>query len=855
MTAHLEKPTPQGRVFAKDQRRAAALPLGGLGAGHVALCGDGALRQWQLHNIPNHRGHIPGSFFALRLMGVDPPSSIGRILQSAAVPGLENPAPNVSDHETPGDSLASERWPFVDDTLFEVAYPYARIRYVDDALPVEVALEAVTPFVPLDADASGLPLVRYRFTLRNRSHEFVHGWLASSLQNSAGWDGVTPIRGNRCGHYGGNVNRLIQRADRTAVLMDNPRLAETAAGAGQLLLSTSHPAAALPRFAAADDLLRYMSTLQAVYPERDMDPREIRRLIRERAVAMSAPVGPSAPGETWNAAVVAAVGLEPGASVDVEFIHAWYFPNRYVDFDHNGNGTSYRRSSFFLGNAYAARFGDVAEVHEYFESNRALLLGQSQAWADACSNTSGPDVIADIASAQGSLVRSPTVFRSEDGTLFGFEGSLGESTLNWNSDAGGSCPLNCTHVWNYEQALSRMFPQLERTMRDTEFRIQGADGSIPHRVVVPLYLPQLHGVVIGGPANAALDGMLGVFLKSYREVRQGAGIEWLTTSWPRLVLLLEHISRTWDTEGDGILRGEQPVTYDIALTGPNMFIGSLWLAALRAMQEMAQLVEPGMAARLGDRFTAASAAYDQLLWNGEYYAQTDAGDRFDFGDGCLSDQLLGQWWAHQLELGHLLPVERVRSALAAIVRHNFRAGFTDFGVANRIFADGDDRGLVICSWPNAGRPAVPVRYCDEVWTGIEYQVAAHCLMEGMADEGLLLLQSLRDRHDGTRRNPYNEVECGDHYARAMAGWSVVEASTGFRYDAVARRMSLHRTPQTFPFLAGSGWGTVELAGSSLTVRCLGGVVDVDTVVVGDDPIPFGERLTAGDARRLKVQHD
>ncbi|NUR87789.1 MAG: hypothetical protein HOY71_27205, partial [Nonomuraea sp.] len=568
------------------------------------------------------------------------------------------------------------------------------------------------------------------------------------------------------------------------------------------------------------DALRYAETLKWGGP---VDPHDFFALPRM-------PVGPSPAGRTWCGALGVPYRLEPGETVTVEFAHAWWFPNRYVEHDSPGYGGS----RFWLGNHYATRFGGALDVVDAYRRDRESLLGQSRAWADAISTSDLPEPVADLVSAQGTLVRSPTLFRAADGRCYGFEGTLGESTLNWNGDAGGSCPLNCSHVWNYEQALSRLFPGLAVTMRDTEFAIQAPEGYLPHRVIAPLYLPQLHGVTIGGPDRPALDGMLGAVLKTYREVRQGAGTGWLTGHWPALTRLTSSIAETWDPEGRGLLTGDQPVTYDISLTGPNLFVGGLWLAALRAMEEMSLLVEPAAAKQFRERFEVARAAYDAALWNGEYYAQEGSGAAYDFGAGCLSDQLLGQWWAHQLELGHLLPPDRVRSALSAIVRHNFRDGFRGFEHGYRVYADRDDAGLLLCTWPRGGRPEVPVRYCDEVWTGIEYQVAAHCLMEGLEEEGLRLLRALRARHDGTRRNPYNEIECGDHYARAMAGWSVLEAVTGFRYDAVRSRITLADRPGRFPFVAGTGWGVAEVfPGGTAKLTCLGGHLTARELVVGD----------------------
>ena len=231
---------------------------------------------------------------------------------------------------------------------------------------------------------------------------------------------------------------------------------------------------------------------------------------------------------------------------------------------------------------------------------------------------------------------------------------------------------------------------------------------------------------------------------------------------------------------------------------------------------MAKLAgDSGFATSLHDRFERGSAEYDRLLWNGSYYIQLidDAAPPEDqFGVGCLTDQLFGQWWAHLLDLGHILPEAHVKATLRSIVEFNTRRGFQGFEHGYRIFADQDDTGLLICTWPQGGRPDVPVRYCDEVWTGIEYQVAAHCIMEGDVESGLQLTKSLRDRYDGSRRNPYNEIECGDHYSRAMAGWSVLEAITGVRYDGM--RGSLQIAPAGLPDLLqapvvfGDGWGTL-----------------------------------------------
>jgi len=811
-------------VYSRAALRHVAMPLGGIGAGQIALGGDGGLRQWQIHNQVNHLGFVPDSFFAILASAVEPPLDVLRILQSReAIERADDPTPLVTDDRIPPDQRdLLQRFTGVERTTFRGPYPIARVAYEDDALPLDIELEAFSPYVPLDSGQSGYPAIVFNFSLRSRWRHDLHGCLAASLQNAVGWDGVTPISGNRCPLYGGNINKLRRGNGRTEIVMENPALPDDHPGAGQMVLAAlSDTARSHERWSTPAHLIRFIEGFhaarylgganQASGPGYRNDP--------------VTPHGPSPAGETWNSGLLVPFRLRPGETTRVTFVYAWYFPNRYVNFDQFGPRRDYGRSRFWLGNHYATRFADAVDVVD--QVLRAEPSQATRAWEGVVQDSTLPGWLSEAIAAQGSLIRSPTCFRTGDGRFFGFEGSLGASTAMWNGTYGGSCPLNCTHVWNYEMALSRLFPELERTMRETELEVmQAPEGYIPHRAIAPLYLRQLWDEPIGGPTNPALDGMLGTVLKFYREVRLSGDVDWLQRHWPRIEQLMNYIAAKWDAGGDGVLEGEQPNTYDIAFYGANIYIGGLWLAALRAAEELAKLAGAGdLAARWRQRFELGRDRYDQLLWNGEYYRQLldesiPVADQF--GDGCLADQLLGQWWAHLLDLGYILPEDHVKTTLRSIVRHNLRRGFDGFDHDYRVFADRDDAGLLVCTWPRGGRPEVPVRYCDEVWTGIEYQVAAHCIMEGLVDEGMEVLAALRGRYDGRRRNPYNEIECGDHYARAMAGWAVLEALTGQRTDAT--RYAVHVAPAgnpdhlRAPFVADAGWGSVEWTTDGQTRR-------------------------------------
>ena len=818
--------TPAGYVPLLDDRIPAAdpatvphtvLPLGGIGTGSVGLAADGGLRQWQLHNVGNHTADLPGSFFALRVSRWEPPLDEIRVLQAAA-PATPTDTPLVTDDRVPPWQRELLRsWPGMRDVSFRSLYPAGEVRFADPDVPLDVTVQAVNPLVPLDVDASSVPAVLLTVRLRNRDDYPLHGAFGAALQNAVGWDGRSPLDGVRGAGYGGNTNRVVRGAGWTAAVLENAGLAEDDPGAGQFVLAADDErTSVLRQFRTPAEFRAFLASLTRDEPLRH---------------GSHGYAGASGPGETWCAGLAVPFRLEPGAERVVRIALTWHLPNRYVDFDQFGPpAPEWGRSRFWLGNHYATRFADAQDVFARVRSEWDDLHERTRGWLDTLAGSALTDDERLHLAAQAVPLRTPSCFRAADGRFFGFEGVLGASTVMWAGDTGGSCPLNCTHVWNYAQAAARFWPELERSMRDTEFDVmQAPEGYIPHRVIVPTYLRQLWDVPIGGPDEPALDGMLGTVLKSYREVRGGAGVAWLRHRWPALVRLLEHIRAKW-ADDDGVLTGVQPSTHDIDLTGTNTFQGTLWLAALRAAARMAQLVgDDTVAAWCDDLGERASAAYDRELWTGEYYRQVlRSGDsaEFQWESGCLADQLIGQWWAHLLDLGHLLPAEHVRTALRSVVRHNLRDGFEDFEQPYRTFADGDDAGVLMCTWPHGGRPDVPTRYCDEVWTGSEYQLAAHCRMEGLHDEADAVLAAVWARYDGRRRNPYNEIECGDHYVRAMAGWSVLDALTGFREDAVAATVSFGAAPRSgpLPFLASTGWGWWDAGSGVLT--CRGGSVSV-----------------------------
>jgi hypothetical protein len=387
-------------------------------------------------------------------------------------------------------------------------------------------------------------------------------------------------------------------------------------------------------------------------------------------------------------------------------------------------------------------------------------------------------------------------------------------------------------VWNYEQATAFLFGDLARSMREVEFlHATRDDGHMSFRVFLPLARAAEHGL-------AAADGQMGCLMKLYRDWRLCGDDAFLRRLWPRARKALEFcwVPGGWDADRDGVMEGCQHNTMDVEYYGPNPQMGTWYLGALRAAEEMARhLGEDDFAATCRDLFARGSRWMDAHLFNGEYYeheirpipdpaaiapglrhesmgAQDLADPDLQLGAGCLVDQLVGQYTAHVCGLGYLLDPGNVRKTLDSLLHHNFRESLWSHFNHLRTFALQDEAALLMASYPKGRRPRRPFPYFNEVMTGFEYTAAVGMLQEGMTDEGLKVIGAVRARYDGRKRSPFDEAECGHHYARAMASWAAVLALTGFQYsghDGALRFAGAPDRPCRYFWSDGSAWGTVE----------------------------------------------
>ena len=735
-----------------------AFPLGGIGAGCVSLNGRGALVDWEIFNRPNKGAILPYAFTVLwaKAEGQAP---VVRVVQAPPRP----PFSGQGKVEFSGIGFGVQRedgsgFPHLRTAIFRGEFPLAEITFTDPALPVQVRLEAYSPFIPMDADRSGMPIAVLRYHIANPGPAPVAVSLAANLKNIIGYPGHGPMVGREARKWlGGNLNTFVEKGGVRGLFFTSERVAPGDPSFGTMALTTTWPEVwhqcAWLRGGWFDMMHDYWDHLA-----------ESGRL-PERAY------GPSAEGESDVGTLGLTAHLEPGEEVTLPIFITWHFPTFIKYWGEPSCPCQEGCERPTWRNYYATLWEDALDVAQRYAAQEAYLYGETRRFHDALFGSTLPRAVVDALSSQASILHSPTVLRLEDGTFYGWEGCHAES---------GCCEGTCTHVWNYAQTVAFLFPALERSQREADYRYNmRPDGRMGFRLQLPLGSPPWE-------FHPAADGQMGGILKTYRDWKLCGDDEWLRRLWPSVKKALEYAWIAWDADRDGVMEGIQHNTYDIEFVGPNTMTGTWYLGALRAAEEMARYLGDLEAAEAyRATFEKGRARIEAELYNGEYYIQKvdlATAPKYQYGTGCLSDHLIGQWFAHLVGLGYLLEPEHVQSALQAIFRHNWRTDFWEHANPQRIYALNDEQGLLLCTWPRGGRPAFPFVYSDEVWCGIEYQVASHLIYEGFVQEGLTIVQGVRARHDGARRNPWNEFECGSHYARSLASWSLLTALSGFRFD-------------------------------------------------------------------------
>jgi len=817
-----ENTITDSKVYQGPHLDRVAFPLGGIGAGMICVEGTGALSHVSLRHRPEVT-HEPQVFAALHVKGA----------KTARV--LEGPVPMWKAFGSlsgePGNGLWGRTYglPRFAEASFEARFPFATVSLADPTLPVAVELTGWSPFTPGAADDSCLPVavIEYRFV--NRSEQAVEAVFSFHAANF-----MKVGDGTRIGTTAGGF--VLEQS----ALPDKPE------AGGAFAAFTDDPATAVD---AAWFRGGWFDALTMVW----------NRVAAGEVVSQP----PHAEGEPGNgASLYVPFSLAAGAEKILRLQFAWYVPRSAIRVGApapaapaSGCATSDCGCSKsdaepeFYAPWYAGRFDTIEAVAAYWREQCSRLRAASAAFRDCFHDTTLPAEVVESVAANLAILKSPTCLRQTDGRFWGWEGCCG---------GNGCCHGSCTHVWNYAQALPHLFPELERTLRETEFLVsQDQRGHQNFRSALPIG-PVDHGF------HAAADGQLGGLMKLHREWRISGDTDWLKKLWPAAKQSMDYCIATWDPDRTGTLIEPHHNTYDIEFWGADGMCTSFYLGALAAAMAMGRALGEDVAG-YEELLARGRQAMETTLWNGDWFIQKvqwqglRAGDpvknpaqinsmgyspeavailqregpKYQYGGGVLSDGVLGDWIARCSGLGPVLDEAQTAGHLASVFQHNFRESLADHANPQRPgYAFPQEAGLLLCSWPNGEKPALPFVYSDEVWTGIEYQVASHLIMTGQIEEGLTIVRAIRQRYDGQWRNPFDEYECGHWYARAMASYGLLQALSGARYDAVEQALHLYPAVdgdfRAFLCTA-TGYGTVGVRDGKPFLEVAAGTIPVKAI--------------------------
>ncbi len=795
--------------YDQDHLRKIAIPLGGIGTGTVSLGGRGDLRDWEIVNRPAIGFRPKLSLFTLYAK-----PEVGKSVSKA----LEGQIPPEDYEGSFGVKDLNHGFPRFRNASFAAAYPFGQVLLSDNDVPLDVRIEAFNPLIPGEPDASGLSVAVLRFVLTNKTGQNVSASVCGNIENFIGTDGTG-------GKPNKNFNQFRSENSLQGLFLQSNGVDKMAEQWGTIALTTTAITGVTYR-TSWQKSPGWNAELTDFWDDFSADGK----LENREPSGQDNPMG----------SLAVSVDVPPMGTKEVTFFLTWHFPNRktwtpvkeekrseqnaedkYCEESPDGKKSCDPNR---IGNYYTTLYKDAWDVAIYISEELPGLEQETIAFVSNFCDADLPQVIKEAALYNLSTLRSQTTFRTGDGRFYGFEGS---------GDNGGCCHGSCTHVWNYEQATAFLFGELACKMRDVEFMYATNDQGFMHfRVTLPLEREQIWSL-------AAADGQMGCSMKLYRDWQLSGDEKMLRKLWPKARKSIEFcwLPGGWDADQDGVMEGAQHNTMDVEYYGPNPQMGIWYLGALRATEEMARyLGEKDFADKCHKLFENGSKWIDKNLFNGEYYIhqirpvsdpsailpgliikaewagiRDPSKPRFQLGEACLVDQLVGQYMAHVCGLGYLVNRDHIQTTLQSIMKYNFKENLSGHFNNMRSFTLNNEGGILMASYPRGNRPTEPFPYYTEVMTGFEYAANVHMLYEGQIENGLKSIKAIRDRYDGKKRSPFNEAECGSHYVRAMASWAAVLALTGFQYSAVENTIQFAAADKPLKWFWSNGyaWGIVK----------------------------------------------
>lgn len=799
--------------YANEYLTEISFPLGGIGSGCIGLAGNGRLVDWEIFNRPNKNTENGWSHFAVRCM--DGNNVIdARVLVSDDLSTLNG----RGDKYGHGANFYSMNgFPHFLTNTFDGEFPVAQLGFADERFPGTINLRAFNPIIPLDSKNSSLPAAFFEVEFQNTADKELTFEAVLSVAN--------PFRNSKNATEGKTLTLLDATDEKKNVSV-----------------ATDCTDAYVTEYWYRGWLWNgYKDNIRTFWNGWSKgEPLHQRHY--ENADFYD------------TGSVSGAVTLQPKETKAVRFVITWSIPDNCNYWhpleDESGNNLTWK-------NYYATLFDTSRDSAAYCLANWDMLYSKTEAFRKAVYDATIPESFKQAIGSGLSVLKSPTVTRLEDGSLYGFEGS------HYNR---GSCEGLCKHVWNYAYVCCYLFPDLEQGIRDNEFQYGVLEtGETVFRLPLPFDRKWFVNMFTGDGTKffPAVDAQMGDVIKSYRQWKLSADDAWLRRHWDTIKKVLDFATspeneQQWDLNADGILEGSQHHTLDVDMFGPSGWLQGFYLGALQCAAEMAEHLSDREAYEKYIKLFKNGYRYTkEQLFNGNYFIQNvDLKDKtpvdkfhcdpliwnaehgevcYQISEGCFIDQLCGQW--HSILCGFQKPFDdaQAKTAVLNIFKNNYRSSMRDFLNPWRLFALNDEGGTLMCTYPEGCRtPATPIAYAEEVMTGFEYAFAGILVHYGFTQEAKQVVDAVRDRYNGKKRNPYNDTECGSNYVRSMAAFSLLPIMSGFVADLPNATLTFD-PKGTLPFrgawFVATGWGTFSADDNVFTLQINDGSVVLEKLVL------------------------
>jgi uncharacterized protein (DUF608 family) len=611
-----------------------------------------------------------------------------------------------------------DRCPTVQKIEFEGNFPIAKFDFKDKDIDLDISLLAFSPFIKKDTKNSSLPSAIYTFKIKNPTNEKITTSLLASGINAVGDWNV------------GRYNRVRRKDGLIGISFHkkNPHPRDGAAG-GDISLVTRRGAG---HVTYQGEWSYVRENFRGNSEDRHFD---IWRYFSENGRLPNESFEKEAQGEgdEWMAALAVKFDLKPGEEKEIPFYYTWFMPNHY------------------LGHMYENWFKNSWDVALYVDRKKDTLLNKVKAWQGEIEYAPLEDWLKDGLINYLSVITSASWWTKDNKFV------MYENPVKW--------PLMDSLDVRYYGTMPLLvfFPDLEKNTMLLFKKNQKKDGRIPH----DLGKSQIHcpsdGTTAGRPWK---DLSTKYALMAYRDFLWTQDKRFLNNIYKSVKKAMEW-EFSQDRDGNGLPDNEgKDQTYDLwDFHGTNSYSSGIFLASVLASMKMAKIMGDNKFYGLcKSYFEKGKKSFERELWNGSYYIAGKSGNK-EY-TACTAGQLNGQWYAHLLNLGYILPEKHVKKAVRAILDLNGRK--SKFGVINSVYADGKiDKSSY---------------HSENIWVGETYAVSALAIYEGFIEEGLAIAKKTWENLAYGRQNTWSQPDVvfahdgslgdGELYVRNMSLWGI-----------------------------------------------------------------------------------